>query len=60
MTKIYYTGIGSKKSGYHTEQEFMNIMNKLFREACISYYNSKKCKECREYQKNHERCTVIS
>ena len=25
---IGYTGIGSKKNGLHTEQEFMNIMNK--------------------------------
>ena len=28
MTKyIYYTGIGAKKSGKHTEKEFFNIMN---------------------------------
>lgn len=51
MSKIYYTGIGAKKSGIHTEKEFLDIMNKNFKEACISYYNSKKCKECRDYKK---------
>ena len=28
--KIYYTGIGSNKTGEHTENEFLNIMNKEF------------------------------
>ena len=28
--KILYTGIGAKKGGVHTEQEFLNIMNKEF------------------------------
>ena len=27
---IYYTGIGAKKNGIHTEQEFLDIMNKEF------------------------------
>ena len=49
--KIYYTGIGSKKSGFHTEKEFLNIMNKTFKEDCIDYCNSMKCKECKEYTK---------
>ena len=47
--KIYYTGIGSKKSGFHTEEEFLNIMNKTFKEDCIDYRNNMKCKECKEY-----------
>ena len=28
--KIYYSGIGAKKDGIHTEQEFLDIMNKEF------------------------------
>jgi len=28
--KIYYTGIGCKMSGYHTIDEFLNIMKKEF------------------------------
>jgi hypothetical protein len=28
--KIYYTGIGCNKSTVHTEQEFLDIMNKEF------------------------------
>jgi peptidoglycan hydrolase CwlO-like protein len=55
MSKIYYTGLGAKKTGIHTEKEFLNIMNKLFKEACIDYFNSKKCKECREYKKKAQK-----
>lgn len=55
MPKILYTGLGAKKSGYHTEKEFLDIMNKIFREACIDYHNSKKCKECREYKKRTQK-----
>ena len=49
--KIYYTGIGSNKSGVHTEQEFLNIMNKTFKKDCIDYCNDLKCKDCKEYTK---------
>ena len=28
--KILYTGIGCNKTGEHTEQDFLNIMNKEF------------------------------
>lgn len=28
--KIFYTGIGSNKSGEHSEQEFLHIMNQEF------------------------------
>lgn len=28
--KIYYTGIGCNKTGEHTENEFLNIMNREF------------------------------
>ena len=28
--KIFYTGIGSNISGEHTENEFLNIMNREF------------------------------
>jgi hypothetical protein len=48
MLKIYYTGLGAKKSGYHTETEFLYIMNKIFRRACIDYHNAKKNNETNE------------
>ena len=28
--KIFYTGIGSNKTGQHTEDEFLNIMSREF------------------------------
>ena len=28
--KIYYTGIGSNKTGEHSENDFLNIMNREF------------------------------
>lgn len=28
--QVYYTGIGCKTNGVHTETEFLNIMNSLF------------------------------
>jgi hypothetical protein len=48
MLKIYYTGLGAKKSGYHTETEFLYIMNKIFRRACIDYHNANKNNETNE------------
>jgi len=27
---IYYTGVGSKKNGKHSVEEFLDIMNKQF------------------------------
>jgi len=35
--KIFYTGIGSNKTGYHTDNEFLNIMNREFAHKIWSY-----------------------
>ena len=43
---LCYTGIGAKKSGIHSEKEFMKIMNKKFGKECGMYLNSLKCKSC--------------
>ena len=34
MSYIFYTGIGSKKSGKHTEKEFLRIMKKEVNQSC--------------------------
>jgi hypothetical protein len=48
---IYYTGIGAKKSGKHTKQEFLNIMNKTkLDEFCPSWLGKKNYKPCSTYQ----------
>ena len=43
---IYYTGIGSIKSGNHTTKQFLKIMNKHFKTKCAIYIKSLKCKSC--------------
>jgi hypothetical protein len=45
---IYYTGIGAKKSGKHTKQEFLNIMNKKFKRSCSNFSAQKNYKPCSE------------
>jgi hypothetical protein len=45
---ICYTGIGSKKNGEHTEEEYLKIMNKNFKQKCSSYIKSLKCKPCKK------------
>lgn len=42
---IGYTGIGSNKNGIHTEQEFLNIMNKEFTHKDWNENCKKGCKE---------------
>jgi hypothetical protein len=42
---IGYTGIGAKKNGIHTEQEFLNIMNKEFTHKDWNKNCKKGCKE---------------
>jgi hypothetical protein len=48
---IYYDGIGAKKSGKHTEKEFLNIMNKKYNTWCTSVIANKEFKPCTQYQK---------
>ena len=45
---IFYTGIGSSKSGKYTEKEFLKIMNKEFKQKCAMYKKSLKCKSCKK------------
>jgi len=45
---IFYTGIGSLKSGKHTEKQFLKIMNKEFKKKCSIYKKSLKCKSCKK------------
>ena len=48
---IYYDGIGAKKSGKHTKQEFLNIMNKSrLDETCPSWLGKKNYKPCSIYE----------
>lgn len=52
--RIYYTGVGANKSGYHTKEEFMNIMKKS-KKACSTYTKSLKCKPCKKSKKNFKK-----
>ncbi len=47
---IYYTGIGANKSGRHTPQEFVKIMNKHFTVDCSTYKATNKISTCAQYK----------
>jgi hypothetical protein len=47
---IYYTGVGAKKSGKHTVNEFLNIMNKHFNVQCSEFLPQLEYKPCSEYK----------
>ena len=49
--KICYTGIGSKKSGIHTEKEFLNILDKNLKKDCSKFIKRKKCPSCIKFDK---------
>ena len=44
-SNIYYTGIGAKKDGLHTEEEFLDIAKRYFKECESSTcFKNKSCK----------------
>jgi len=43
-----YTGFGSRKSGNHTQKQFLKVMDKNFSKKCSVYVKSKKCKSCKK------------
>ena len=45
---IYYTGIGARKSGKHTRKQFLDIMNKTFKQTCAEHEKSLKCVSCKK------------
>ena len=47
---IYYSGVGAKKSGKHTMQEFLKIMNKNFNVECSAFLPEQDYKPCTEYK----------
>ena len=47
---IYYTGVGSKKNGKHSVEEFLDIMNKNFNIECSEFLPELDYKPCREYK----------
>jgi hypothetical protein len=49
--KICYTGIGARKSGNHTKKQFLNVMDKNFKDECSQYIKSLKCKSCKKYNR---------
>jgi hypothetical protein len=50
MEYIYYTGIGSKKSGKHTVKEFLKIMNKHFNIQCSNFLPELNYEPCHKYK----------
>jgi hypothetical protein len=45
---ICYTGIGSVKTGNHTQKKYLEIMNKNYKKDCSIYIKSLKCKSCKK------------
>ena len=43
---IYYTGIGCNKTGQHTENEFLNIMNREFTHKYWNHELTKNSRQC--------------
>uniref|UniRef100_A0A6C0HJB2 Uncharacterized protein n=1 Tax=viral metagenome TaxID=1070528 RepID=A0A6C0HJB2_9ZZZZ len=43
---ICYTGTGSLKSGNHTKKQYLDVMDKLYREKCAVHTKSLQCKSC--------------
>ena len=50
VEQIYYDGIGAKKSGKHTVNEFLKIMNKHFNIECSEFLPGLEYKPCVEYK----------
>ena len=47
--KIYYTGIGANKSGVHTPDEFVKIMNEHFDIDCATRLTKHKIPSCKKH-----------
>jgi len=45
---IFYTGIGSVKTGNHNKKQFLEVMNRHFKKECPVYIKSLKCKSCKK------------
>ena len=48
---IFYTGTGAKKSGKHTIDEFLRIMNKHYNISCSHYLTGLEYEPCIEQKK---------
>jgi len=55
--QIYYTGIGSNKSGISTQAEFLRMMNQTSKRECAEYIKSLKCKSCKDRIKLNKNIT---
>ena len=47
---IYYDGVGAKKSGKHTVNEFLKIMNKKYNIECSEFLPDLDYKPCYKYK----------
>jgi len=47
---VYYDGVGAKKSGKHTINEFLKIMNKNYNIECSEFLPDLDYKPCDEYK----------
>ena len=48
---IFYTDIGARKSGNHTQKQYLQVMDKHFKKDCSVYTKSLKCKSCKKLNK---------
>jgi hypothetical protein len=51
LKNICYTGTGSLKSGNHTKKQYMDVMDKKYREKCAVHTKSLQCKSCQKSTK---------
>ena len=47
-TNICYTGVGSVKTGNHTQNKYLEVMNKNYKTDCPVYIKGLKCKSCKK------------
>jgi len=52
---ICYTGVGSLKTGNHTEKQYLKVMNKNYKKKCSIYIKSLKCKSCKKMMNTTEK-----
>jgi hypothetical protein len=55
MNNICYNGIGSIQNKNHTKKQFLDIMDKNFKEKCSNNIKSLRCKSCQKIIKMNDK-----
>lgn len=57
---IYYTGIGSKKNGKHSVEEFLDIMNNHFSIKCSEFLPELDYVPCKKYEEMNNKRLIYN